>query len=68
MSETTAQLLTAILALPAEERAVIRDALDESLRDAELDSALAKPMEDIRSGRVTAVPGDDFFIRLRSQG
>lgn len=73
MSEATTQLLNDVLALPEDERSAFREALEEALsndagEDAELDAVLAKRMEDIRSGRVKPVPGEEFFRQLRERG
>jgi len=73
MSEAATQLLSSVLALPEDELRAFRDAVDEALSDdagddAELDAILAKRMEDIRSGRVKPIPGEEFFRQLREQG
>lgn len=72
MSDITTQLLNSVLALPDAERAEFRDAIDESLvdegADAELDAVLSRRMEDIRSGQMKAVPGEEFFRQLRERG
>ena len=74
MSHVAEQLKPMLAALSVEDRREIMLFLagltaegDNAGDDAELDAILAKRMEDIRSGRVKAVPGEEFFEQLRKR-
>ena len=66
----TKELIAEAIALPVEERALIIDSLLKSLDlpETEIDekwAALAeRRLEDIRSGRVRAVPGNEVFNKI----
>ncbi len=69
---TVEQLTEEILALPSEARALLADRLAESLDPAE-DSDIhrlwaaeaGRRREEVRSGRVKTVPGDEALARVR---
>ena len=72
MSSTVEQLTEEALALPSEARALLADRLVESLDPAEdgyirqlwVKEALNR-RDDIRSGRVQTIPGDEALVRVR---
>ncbi len=82
MSAIAEQLKPTLAALTAEDRREIMaflaglsgdgeltpDEWEDAGEDAELDAVLAKRMDDIRSGRVTPIPGEEFFRQLRERG
>ena len=69
----TAEIIHEAESLPVEERAVVVDSLLRSLNppDPEIDrkwAAVAKRrLEDLRSGRVTPVPGEEVFAKIRQR-
>jgi len=69
----TAQIIQEAESLPVEERTVVVDSLLRSLNppDPEVDrkwSAVAKRrLEDLRSGRVKPIPGEEVFARIRQR-
>jgi putative addiction module component (TIGR02574 family) len=72
MSRTVEQLAAEALSLPNEARAMLADRLVESLDPAddgltrELWAAEAmRRLEDVRSGRVKVIPGDEAVARVR---
>ncbi len=74
MSETAAQLLSTLLALPPEDRELIAHRLLESLGDGpdvEEDAAflatLNRRIEEIETGKVQGVPAEEVFRRLREK-
>ncbi len=72
MSSTVEQITEEALALPSEARALLADRLVESLDPAEdgfirqlwVKEALNR-RDDIRSGRVQTIPGDEALARVR---
>lgn len=73
MSMTIEQLAEEALALPSKSRALLADRIVESLDAAELSdldqlwAAEAKRRRDeVREGRVTTIPGDEAFLKVRS--
>ena len=70
---STAEIIHEAEALPVEERALVVESLLRSLNppDPETDQkwvAVAKRrLEELRSGRVKPVPGDDVFARIRER-
>ena len=66
----TKELIAEAISLPVEERALVVDSLLRSLNppESEIDkkwAAVAKQrLKELRSGEVTAVPGDDVFKRI----
>lgn len=75
MSEATKQLLAAVLELPEAERLAVADAVYESVsnppglseNNPEFDAIIARRVEEIRSGKVVGIPGDEFMARLRQK-
>jgi putative addiction module component (TIGR02574 family) len=72
MSMTVEQIAEEALSLPSEARALLADRLVESLDPAEdgcirqLWAAEAlRRRDDVRSGRVKAIPGDEALARVR---
>lgn len=72
MAATVEQLTEQALALPSEARALLADRLVESLNPAEdgyirqlwVKEAFTR-RDDIRSGRVQTIPGDEALARVR---
>jgi len=66
---TTKKIIERVLSLPVEERALIADPLLRSLNkpDTDIDAKwieVAKSrLEDLRSGKVTPIPGDEVFAK-----
>jgi len=70
MSETATKLLTAALELPAEERAAIKDALQQSLdeeADPELVAELNHRWQGYQSGERPGIPADEVYRQLRAE-
>jgi putative addiction module component (TIGR02574 family) len=75
MSEATKQLIAAVLELPEAERLAVVDAVYESLPkppglsedDPDFDAIIQKRLEDLESGRVVGIDGEQFFKRLREK-
>jgi putative addiction module component (TIGR02574 family) len=69
----TAEIIHAAESLPVEERALVVESLLRSLNsvDPEIDrkwAAVAKRrLEELRSGRVKAVPGEEVFAKIRQR-
>ena len=67
---TAKKLIEEALCLPVEERALIADSLLRSLNvpDADVDAkwkeVAKKRLEELRSGKVEPVPGDEVFARV----
>lgn len=67
---TTKKLIEEVLSLPVEERALIADSLLRSLNapDADIDAkwtAVARRrLEELRTGKVKAIPGDEVFSEI----
>jgi putative addiction module component (TIGR02574 family) len=68
---STAEIIQEAESLPVEERAIVVNSLLRSLNppDPEIDrkwAAVAKRrLEELRSGRVKPVPGEEVFARIR---
>jgi putative addiction module component (TIGR02574 family) len=66
----TRDLISEALSLPVEDRAMVVDSLLRSLNppnsqiDEKWASVAKHRLEDLRSGRVGAVPGDEVFSRI----
>lgn len=69
----TAEIIREAESLPVEERTLVVESLLRSLNppDPEIDkkwAAVAKRrLEELRSGRVTPVPGEEVFARIRQR-
>ena len=69
----TAEIIHEAESLPVEERAVVVDSLLRSLNppDPEIDrkwAAVAKRrLEELRSGRVKPIPGEEVFAKIRQR-
>ena len=67
------ELLKEVLSLPVEQRALLADTILKSLNapEADLDriwvEEAKRRLEELRSGRVKAVPGDEVFQRVRAR-
>ena len=66
------ELSNQVLRLPPESRALIADRIAESLSSAELDEIqhvwtleATRRLEEIESGKVKAIPGDEVFAEVR---
>jgi putative addiction module component (TIGR02574 family) len=73
MSMTVEQIAVEALSLPSEARALLADKLVESLDPAEDGivrqlgvSEANRRLDDVRSGRVQTIPGDEALARVRS--
>ncbi|HRR34899.1 MAG TPA: addiction module protein [Kiritimatiellia bacterium] len=70
---TAIEIIDEVKSLPVEDRAFIVDSLLRTLNppDHEMDqkwSAVAKArLDDLRSGRVRAIPGEEVFARIKRQ-
>lgn len=70
---TTKKLIDEVLSLPVEERAVIADSLLKSLNppDPDIDKkwieVAQRRLQEIRSGKVKPVPGDEVFSNVRKR-
>jgi putative addiction module component (TIGR02574 family) len=70
---STAEIMHEAETLPVEERTVVVDSFLRSLNppDPEIDrkwAAVAKRrLEDLRSGRVKPIPGEEVFARIRQR-
>jgi putative addiction module component (TIGR02574 family) len=70
---STADIIHDVESLPVEERTLVVDSLLRSLNppDPEIDrqwTAVAKRrLEELRSGRVEPVPGEEVFARIRQR-
>ncbi|MEO5342234.1 MAG: addiction module protein [Gammaproteobacteria bacterium SHHR-1] len=66
----TKQLIDEAVSLPVEERALVVDSLLRSLNqpESEIDKIWAKEaqrrLEELRSGRVKAIPGEEVFKKV----
>lgn len=69
----TAEIIHEAESLPVEERTLVVDSLLRSLNppDPEIDrkwAAVAKRrLEELRSGRVTPIPGEEVFAKIRQR-
>lgn len=70
---STAEIIQEAEALPVEERTVVVESLLRSLNppDPEIDRKWAavarRRLEELRSGRVKAIPGEEVFARIRQR-
>jgi len=70
---TTKQLLEEALSLPIEERALLADSLLRSLNtpdmaiDAKWTEEAKRRLQEIRSGEVTPIPGEQVFDEIRKR-
>ena len=70
---TTKELKDEALSLPVEERAMLADALLQSLNgpDPEIDHLWAEEIrrrvEDMKAGKVQLIPGEEVFARIRDR-
>ena len=70
---STAEIIHDAASLPVEERTVVVDSLLRSLNppDPEIDRQWAavanRRLEELRSGRIKPVPGDEVFARIRER-
>jgi putative addiction module component (TIGR02574 family) len=70
---STAQIIHEAKSLPVEERTVVVDSLLRSLNppDPEVDRKWAavarRRLEELRSGRVKPVPGEEVFAKIRQR-
>ena len=66
----TKQLIEEAVSLPVEERTIVVDTLLRSLNqpESEIDKAWAKEakrrLDDFRSGKVNAIPGEEVFRKI----
>jgi len=66
----TEEIIEEIVSLPVEERALVVDSLVRSLNspkpeiDAEWAKEATRRLEELRSGKVKAIPGDEVFSRV----
>jgi putative addiction module component (TIGR02574 family) len=75
MTPQISELLEKAMALSSEERGLLIDRLVESLDDgpadegveAAWDEEIKRRVEDIRSGRVKAIPGEQVMDRLKAR-
>jgi len=69
----TAEIIREAESLPVEDRALVVDSLLRSLNppDPEIDKkwadAAKRRLDELRSGRVTPVPGEEVFARIRQR-
>ncbi len=75
MSETYTQALAVVMGLPEAERLAVADAVYESVQtppglsedDPEFDAIIRSRIDDLQSGRVKGIPGDEYLKRLREK-
>lgn len=72
MRTSVEQIIEGALALPDEARALLADRLVESLDPAEKGrihdlwvAEAQRRLQDVRSGRITTIPGDEALSRVR---
>lgn len=69
----TREIIQEATALPVEERVIVVDSLLRSLNTPDSDiekewfSVAGRRLEELRSGKVKAIPGDDVFKRIRER-
>lgn len=67
---TTEELIEKAIALPVEERILLVDVLLDSLNptdpeiDREWEAVIERRLEELRSGSVDAIPGNEVFARI----
>ena len=70
---TTKEIIREVEALPIDERLAVIDTLLQSLNppDAEIErkwlSVAKKRLDELRSGRTQAIPGEEVFARIRQR-
>ena len=70
---TTAEIIQEVASLPVEERALVVDSLLRTLNppDPEIDrkwvAVATRRLAELRSGRVTPVPGEEVFAKIRQR-
>jgi putative addiction module component (TIGR02574 family) len=70
---STAEIIDEVTSLPVEERALVVDSLLRTLNppDPEIDKkwvvVAKRRLEELRSGRVKPVPGEEVFAKLRQR-
>jgi len=70
---TTKKIIEEVVLLPVEERAIIADLILRSLNpvDATIDKKWLKTakirLEELKSGKVNGIPGDEVFNKLRQR-
>jgi putative addiction module component (TIGR02574 family) len=75
MSDAYTQALAVVMGLPEAERLALVDEVYQSLPeppglsedDPDFDAIIQKRLNDLESGRVVGIPGDEFFKRLREK-
>jgi len=66
----TKKIIDEVISLPVEERALIADSILRSLNPVELEidkkwiEVAKQRLEDIKSGKIKAVPGDEVFRKI----
>ena len=64
------ELIAGAISLPVEERAILVDSILRSLNSPEADidrqwiTEAERRLNEVRTGRVEAIPGDDVFARI----
>ncbi len=67
---TMKELIEEVISLPVEERAVVADSILRSLNPPESDidrkwaQVAQRRLEELRSGKVRAIPGEQVFARI----
>jgi putative addiction module component (TIGR02574 family) len=67
------ELIAEAMSLPVEERAIIVDSILRSLNSPEEDldsqwvAEAERRLEEVRAGRVKAIPGDQVFAKVRKR-
>ncbi len=67
------ELIAEAISLPVEERAIIVDSILRSLNSPEEDldsqwvAEAERRLEEVRAGRVKAIPGDQVFAKVRKR-
>ncbi len=70
---TSHKLINEVLSLPEEERALLADSLLKSLNKTDSSNDILwfdvakKRLEDLRAGKVTPVPGDEVFEKIKER-
>ncbi|MCP4218337.1 MAG: addiction module protein [bacterium] len=70
---TTKELIAEAVSLPVEKRAIIVDSILRSLNSPESDidgkwmAVAQKRLEELRSGQVKPIPGEQVFARIRKR-
>jgi putative addiction module component (TIGR02574 family) len=68
---TTKKIIEEVLSLPVEERAIIADSILRSLNmpstdiDTKWMGVAKRRLQELRSGKVKPIPGDDVFDKVR---